>query len=60
MELCALVFMFEFNVIVWFVCALVCDGVWCVCAYVCAFLCGVCAVCFAVCEYVYVRLGCIV
>ena len=35
--ICDLLFLCEFNVIVWFVCALVCDGVWCVCA--CVFSC---------------------
>ena len=34
------------SVIVWFVCALVCDGVWCVCVRVRVFLCVVCAACF--------------
>ena len=41
-DLCALLFLYEFNVIVWFVCALVCDGVWCVCAFVCFLLCCSC------------------
>ena len=36
-ELRALLFLCELDVIVWFVCALVCDGVWCVCA--CVFSC---------------------
>ena len=30
-----------FNVIVWYVCALVCDGVWCVCVRVCVIFMGV-------------------
>ena len=28
-----------FNVVVWFVCDLVCDGVWCECVCVCIFSC---------------------
>ena len=35
--LCALLVSCVFNVLVWIVCALVCDGVWCVC--VCVFSC---------------------
>ena len=34
-EVCALLFLCVFNVTVWFVCALVCDGVRCVCACAC-------------------------
>ena len=37
-----LLFLCEFDVIVWYVCALVCDGVWCVCAFVCFLVCCVC------------------
>ena len=42
-----------FSVTVWFVCALVCDGVWCVC--VCVFYCIVCAMCFLLCLNMFVR-----
>ena len=34
-ELCALLFIFEFGVVVWLMCALACDGVWCVCVCMC-------------------------
>ena len=34
-ELCGLLFLCVFDVIVWFVCALVCGGIWWVCALVC-------------------------
>ena len=33
-EFCDLLFSCNVDVIVWFVGALVCDGVWCVCAFV--------------------------
>ena len=50
-----------FNVVVWFVCALVCDSVWCVCVRLCAVVCVVCAVCFLrVSMCVCVCLGCLV
>ena len=51
-ELRAWLFLCMFNVVVWFVCALVCDGVWRVCVRLCVFLCVVCAVCFVMFESV--------
>ena len=42
-ELCALLFLCELNVIVRFVCELVCAVVWCVVCVVLCILCGVCA-----------------
>ena len=60
-ELCASLCLCELNVIVWFVCAFMCDGVWCVGVRLCVLLYVVCAICFVAFEYVCVFcLGCIV
>ena len=40
--LCDLSLLCVIDVLVWFVCALVCDGVWCVCAFVCFLVCCLC------------------
>ena len=34
-DVCEVLSLCEFDLVVWFVCALVCDGVWFVCASVC-------------------------
>ena len=50
-----------FNVIAWFICALVCDGVWCVCAFVCVLVCRLCGLicCVRICLCVLLGVYCV-